>query len=59
MRRQNKRPVVKINVQEWQMELFKPYRYKVIYGGRGWLCCMNRILYRFPLTPKYWFKRYA
>lgn len=25
----------RIKIQEWQELLFKPYRYKVIYGGRG------------------------
>ena len=24
-----------------------------------WLCCMNSIFGILPLTPKYWFKRYA
>lgn len=24
-----------VNIQRWQKELFKPYRYKIIYGGRG------------------------
>ena len=25
----------RIKINEWQKELFKPYRYKIIYGGRG------------------------
>ena len=35
MQRKAKRPVLRIDIPEWQMQLFKPYRYKVIYGGRG------------------------
>lgn len=28
-------------------------------GQRRWLCCMNRRFDVSPLSPKYWFKRYA
>lgn len=28
-------------------------------GNEIWLCCMNRCFDIFPLSPKYWFKRYA